>query len=132
MGDPVDVRHIGLVNANSLVNKLGFISALLQEENVTLLAVCETWLVESVPSSFVDIVGYNFFRCDVTGQIRKHGVGLYLRKEVEGVQVEVGLPNVVVVSVPNWNMHIVAVYRPPSNSDVLNEELSRFIRKFLS
>ena len=118
------------MNVNSLINKLNFVGNLLGEEKLTLLAVCETWLVESVSTSFVDIVGYDFFRCDVVGQIRKHGVGLYVKRGLDVVRVEVEVPNVLVVHAQKWNIYILVVYRPPSYSDVLNECLSRFIVSF--
>ena len=100
------------------------------EESLCALGICETWLVESMPSSFVEIPGYSFFRQDVVGSVRKHGVGLYLRACDGAVAVEVDVPNVLIVQASSWDMFIVVVYRPPSNSLTDNEELSRFLIDF--
>ena len=67
-------------------------------------------------TSFVDIFGYEFFRGDTTGTIRKHGTGIYVRRSFNALPVEVAVPNVAAVYLPGLNLYVVSVYRPPSYS----------------
>ena len=56
--DPPSIRA-RTVNVTKLINKIRLIVNLLDIEILDLLAICETWLTSEVPSSFVDISGYN-------------------------------------------------------------------------
>ena len=49
---------------------------MLLSENLSVLAITETWLVESIGTPFVDVDGFYFYRRDVAGDVRKHGVGV--------------------------------------------------------
>ena len=79
MSPPPSIRA-GTGNVNKLINKFSLIVNVLEIERLDLLAICETWLTSEVPSSFVDISGYNLFRKDVTGATTKCGIELYIRK----------------------------------------------------
>ena len=72
----------GKVNVNKSINKFRLIVNLLDIERLGLQAICETWLTSDVPSSLVDISGYNFFYKDVAITSTKHSVGLYIRKNI--------------------------------------------------
>ena len=124
------LARVGVVNVNSLINKVNFIYNLLSVKNFLILGICETWLVEEVSSSFVEIPRYKFFRRDVGGRVRKHGVGLYLREELDAVQVDVNVPNVLVVHLVEWGLYVVVVYRPPSYDNQANDVLKQFILDF--
>ena len=100
------------MNVNSLINKLPFVINLLVEEDLSFLAICETWLIGEVPSSFVEIPGFSFLRRDVEGSVRKHGVGLYVKNNVEVVSVSADFPNVMEVYLPLWDLFLIVVYRP--------------------
>ena len=65
---------VGAVNLNSLSNKVNSVFNLVLNNNLYILGVCETWLVSSMSSCFVDLPGFLFFRGDVEGNVRKHGV----------------------------------------------------------
>ena len=121
---------MGTVNVNSLMNKLTYVYNLIKGEKLLALAICETWLVERISSSYVELPGYKFFRKDVSGTIRKHGVGLYLDSSIQAVPVEVEVPNVLVVNVLCWELYLVVVYRPPSNMESDNGELLQFLADF--
>ena len=121
---------MGTVNVNSLINKLTYVHNLIKCENLMALAICETWLVERISSSYVELPGYKFFRRDVSGTIRKHGVGLYLDSSIQVVPVEVEVPNVLVVNILCWEIYLVVVYRPPSNIESDNSQLLQFLADF--
>ena len=123
---------VGVVNVNSLRNKLAYVWDLIGANGLSVLGICETWLTKDTPSSFVDIEGYRFFRRDVEGTTRKHGVGLYINKDLSVVPDEIDVPNVLSVYVPGWEMHILICYRPPSYSALENEILMQFIEDFCS
>ena len=122
--------HVGVVNLNSLINKINFVSNLLVEKDLYFLAICETWLIGDVSSSFVAVPGYTFLKKDVDSSVRKHGVGLYLKSGLEAVPVEIDVPNVLGVYIPLSDLYVVVVYRPPSNGDEENGTLARFVVDF--
>ena len=129
LGD-LHASRIGCVNVNSLFNKVSYIQSLLVSEGLIMLAICETWLVEGIESSYVGIDGFNLIRRDVRGSVRKHGVGLYVSVAVDVVEVDVDVPNVLVVFVPSWGIYVITVYRPPSYFELENEKLRDFISEF--
>ena len=43
-----------------------------------MVAVCETWLVPLVSSSFISIDGFHVVRGDGSESVRKHGCGLHV------------------------------------------------------
>ena len=49
------------INVNSISNKLSYIKDFLSSNSLYVLALCETWLVSSSQSSFLDLPGYFFF-----------------------------------------------------------------------
>ena len=122
--------RVGTINVNSLINKVNFVSNLLEMQKFLILGVSETWLVGEMSSSFVEIPGYRFYRRDVEGRVRKHGVGLYLKRELDAVLVEVNVPNVLVVHLIEWDLYVVVIYRPPSYDEEANRVLRQFIANF--
>ena len=75
-----------------------------------MLAVCETWLVPSVSSSFVSIGGFRVVRCDGSQSVRKHGCCLYVGVTLPFVQIEVDLLNVAAVLLLDLDVYVLAVY----------------------
>ena len=84
------------------------------EHKLSIVSVTETWLTSECSTAFVDIPDFNFFRGDTTGNVRKHGAGLYVSKSLAALLLEVTIPNIVVVFIPELDIHIISVYRPPS------------------
>ena len=123
--------NIGVVNVNSLRNKLFYMSNFIKDNKILALGICETWLTCHTPSSFIAIDGFNFFRKDVEGEVRKHGVGLYLEKNLDAVEDDVSVANLLSVYVKTWDIHIIICYRPPSNSEQENVQLQNFIEGFV-
>ena len=121
---------VGTVNVNSIMNKLAYIDNFLRSSEISVLAVCETWLTSDTPSSYVELPGYNFFRGDTGSSSRIHGVGVYVNQAISVIQVDINIHNAVVIYVKEWSLYIMAVYRPPSYNDGDNEELIRCIYEF--
>ena len=115
------------VNVNSIANKVNYINNLLCDEKIDILALSETWLTTSCKSSFIDIPGYSLCRGDVEGSIRKHGAALYISDKLNHVQVTVSLPNIAMVQLIDYDIHVLSIYRPPSYSPAENLALIEFI-----
>ena len=120
------------VNVNSLINKINSVHNLILDNNISVLGVCETWLVSSMSSSFVDLPGFCFFRGDVVGSIRKHGVGIYVDSRYKVRQIDVSIANLVIVYFVDFDVYFVVCYRPPSYTVVENDCLKSFLLDFMS
>ena len=112
------------------MNKVAYVSDLMCGSGLTALAVCETWLTSEISSSYVNLPGFRFFRGDVAGAVRKHGVGLYVKDSLNVVPIEVDIPNILSVYVGEWDVHLIAVYRPPSYSQEENLGLLSFLTEY--
>ena len=75
--------RIAFINVNSVVPKISFISDFIVENKVDLLGIGETWLLPGVLDSFISVDGFNVVRCDVRGLVPKHGVCLFINKNVD-------------------------------------------------
>ena len=117
----------GLVNTNSLHNKLSFIYHLANTHALKVIGVTETWLTREDPTSFVSIPGFELFRGDVNGTVKKHGAGMYVSKDISVIQIEVPVPNAVAVKCIDLDLLIVTIYRPPSYSVEENAALLTFL-----
>ena len=124
------IFRLGTVNVNSLMNKVNFIADLLFHYDISVLGICETWLVDSCPSSFVEVRGFELFRGDVIGTIRKHGTAIYVKKDLKPVPFNVGIPNLAVVFLPTLVLYIISIYRPPSYNEEQNLQLRLFLLEF--
>ena len=83
-----------------------------------------------VPSSYEDISGYIFFRKDVGGATRKHGVRLYIMKNNQAIIIDVSVTSILAVHVLEWDTFIIVSYRPPSYNDLENDSLRNFLSEF--
>ena len=88
------ILKFGCVNINSLANKVVYIRHFIDKYKLSVVAVCETWLVPNVSSSFVAVDGFHVFWGDGSQSVRKHGCCLYVAKYLSFVQVDVGFINV--------------------------------------
>ncbi len=71
--------NLGVVNVNSLSNKLNFNPDLIITSNLDILAITETWLLSTMPDSFVNIDQFTVIRNDVEGSVCKHSVCIYIQ-----------------------------------------------------
>ena len=115
---------------NSLVNKLHYLHGMILINKLQIISITETWLLNSIPSSFVTLPGFELYRGDVGGEVRKHGAALYVDVSFRQVQVEVQLPNLVIVFLLDLDIYVLSVYRPPSYSVAENEALREFLTEF--
>ena len=95
---------------------------LVKEEKLDGVAVTETWLLESDSSSFVNILGFKLFRCDVAGSNRKHGVCLYLKSSMTVIEETLDCPNSVCVKMLDLELRLLVVYRAPSYTESENDQ----------
>ena len=71
-----------------------------------------------------------FFRNDSPSGLAKHGVGLYLCTSLKVGQVSKVHPNTLAIFLPDFNIYVIVVYRPPNNSQVENIKLLTFLQSF--
>lgn len=118
------------MNVNSLMNKVDCVQTLVVGRSLDVVAVGETWLNSEVPSSFVAVHGFEIVRGDTDSSVRKHGVCLYIRGGIRFVEVVLEFPNVVAVHLVDFDIYVLALYRPPSFDDAQNGRLIEVILDF--
>ena len=121
---------VGFVNLNSLFNKVPFVDLLLKQYNIDVLGVGETWLVQSIADSYVDINNYRLVRRDSPSNVRKHGIAIYIRQCIKFIEVPCNIDNTVIIKLTEQDVYILFVYRPPSNNAATDDLLATFIRGF--
>ena len=122
--------RIGQSNVNSLARKLSVVSEFVHHHKLHLFAVTESHLLCSMPDSFIDIPSYCVVRSDVRGNFSKHGVCMYIHRRVKYDHVTMPCPNVLTVHLPEFQIYVVVVYRPPSSTPDDNQRLYEFLIAF--
>ena len=122
--------NIAHVNLNCLTNKVNYVENMLKENNIDILGVTETWLVKEVNDSYIEIDGYKVVRSDSPSGIRKHGAAVYIKNNFKYAEVQCNLNNAVIIFLPDYDVYIATIYRPPSNSISDNNCLSQFFPTF--
>ena len=56
------------MNVNSLMNKLHYLYNMILISKLQVISITETWLINSIPSSFVALPGFELYRGDVGGK----------------------------------------------------------------
>ena len=87
-------------------------------------------MLSSIPNSFVDIPGYALLRNDVSGNVAKHGTCLYVKSSIKNIVTNVRVPNVTAVHLPDFDLYVATIYRPPSNSLIDDNNLIDFLSDF--
>ena len=87
-------------------------------------------MLSYIPNSFVDVPNFVLLRKDVLGSVPKHGVCMYLKSHLNYSEISVQVPNVVVAHLPDHDLCIATIYRPPSNSVRDDERLVNFLYEF--
>ena len=105
------------------MSKMDSLSCFMADESLHVLGVGETWLLESDSSSFVAVDGFTLIRSDVRGDNRKHGVAVYVADALKFEEVELDLPNLVILKLMEFAMTVIVAYRPPSYNDIENNKL---------
>ena len=127
-----NVFKIAIINLNSINNKISYLKHFADDNNISIISVSETWLINTMPSSYVELEGFKFFRGDVHGSIRKHGSGIFISDKFNAVPIEVDLPNLTVVLLSEIETYFISCYRPPSYSVDEDNALKNFIQEFSS
>lgn len=131
--------HRGLkiahLNARSIVSKSDSLSLWLEEGKYDIVTINETWLSPDIPTSYLDIGGYEILRQDRATGKKGGGLAILLRRErnityseqklmhlnISTTDVELQLLDIKVGQ--NKKMIIANCYRPPSG--VVNECFNR-------
>ena len=84
---------VGYVNLNCLSNKVSHVQLLLKTNDIDILGIGESWLVQSINDSYVEIDHYRIIRKDDPSNLKKHGVAVYIREGIKFVEVSCNLKN---------------------------------------
>ena len=76
------------------------------------------------------IPGFTIIRNDTTGSVHKHGVCAFVHNSLMIDDVTSPLPNVLSFHLSAYNVYILVIYRPPSNSVNDNDQVCSFIDDF--
>ena len=79
----IKIEHI---NAQSLLDYYKEIKLMINERNIDILCVSETWLLPSLDDKFVVVPHFNIFRCDVG---RGAGVCIYVNKDFNVTKISI-------------------------------------------
>ena len=100
------------------------IKCLIEDTDVDVLCLTETWLKDNIDSNFIQIDGYELFRKDRHGK-RRGGVGIYIKTEYTtrllndkictGDEIDAFWINVQVRK--NKSFIVGSIYRPPNASN---------------
>ena len=115
---------------NSVINKIPLISDFLEENNIDIFGICESWLLPDIPDFFVNISNFSITRTDSNSQTRKHGVCIYVKSHISHISINTSCDNVCAIHLLTYNLYLIVVYRPPSNSCADNQVLLNFLRIF--
>ena len=109
------------INIQSLVNKLEHIKLLLDENQIHILCITETWLTNNIDDCIVNIDGYNMYRMDRSNGKLHGGLMCYIKdgiafkqninlldNDIEAIWIEVNMPKTKPIL-------IGTVYRPPDS-----------------
>lgn len=86
--DHVKIEHL---NAQSLPCHLDEIKFLVEEREVDILCISETWLGSNMPDNFIAIPNFNLYRCDYG---RGGGTCIYARRNLKVTVMNVGIDKV--------------------------------------
>ena len=113
-----------LTNLNGLNSaKRGNLADFVSQYNIKIVAVTESHLIPCISNSSVAIPHFDILRNDVDGTVRKHGVCVYVRHDVQVDNVLCPMNNVLLFRLTKYDVYVVVVYRPPSYTNVQTLEL---------
>ena len=115
------------VNLNSLCNKISFIDKMLHDDDIDILGISETWLNSDILDVAVSVQGYELIIGDSPSGVRKHGVALYVKNGIKHELIGGSPPNMLCISLVDYNILFFVIYRPPSNSNSENLQLIYYL-----
>ena len=137
------------LNARSLLNNFELVKGFIDNNNIAVSTVSETWLNSNIPNKLIELQGYNIIRVDrnqINSQNNKYkrGVGIvtYLRDDLDNYAT---IPNITISDQnleQQWieikfqnkkNLIIGNCYRPPNGSvDIALQTLNNNIETCLN
>ena len=118
------------INLNSITNKVNYVTSLIFDNKIDILCVSESWLNCNIFDSTIGVGGYNVVRADSPTGIRKHGVLICIKNGISYSEIGIDIPNVLVLYLPNHDIYVMCIYRPPSSGLNDNVKLLEFIEQF--
>ena len=100
------------------------------ELDLRVVGICETWLSPDVALSVISVEGYTLIRNDSPSGQRKYRVCMYVHNNLKIGHVYNDHVNTVGVFLPSIGIHILNVYRPPSNTAAQDQELVAYLEGF--
>ena len=122
---------VGYANVNCVSNKINYINAQIQNDNIDIFCVAESWLVPEILDCSIQLCGFNIERADSPSGRRKHGVMIYIKDTVKYQRVSCDVKNVVSIYLPSYDLHLVCIYRPHSYTITENAQLLNYIESFM-
>lgn len=114
-------------NVNGICRKLSTLRDTLNlSKRVDILLISESHLTPRVSDATVNIPGFEVFRND-SGETAKHGVCAFIRESMRVDCIDASHPNVLSFRLTMFNIFILVVYRPPSNTQEQNDALTHFL-----
>ena len=111
-------------NVRGLIpSKIRFIQDVILSFQLNIVCITESHLLDHIKNSFLAIPHFNLYRSDASGCVYKHGVCAYVHESLDVDMVESPLPNLLTFRLSSLNVHVVLVYRPPSNTPDMNSAL---------
>ena len=127
------ILNIAQINIRGLTStKQGYLIDAVKRHSWDIVGITESHLIESFNSSYFSIPSFTLFRHDSPDNVSKHGVCCYVRNSLMVDSVTKSLPNTLTFRLVQFNVFILVVYRPPSNSPIENERLADFMTDFCS
>ena len=124
-------------NARSIVNKHEELELYINDEDIDIIGITETWLNSEISDSEINLDGYTIFRKDRdhANKTRGGGVALYVRSELSCVRrddiVEVNFPETLWCNIDsNKESTLIGVcYRAPDSLQLQDEALYSLLGK---
>ena len=105
---------------------------LLHSKAIDVLGIGESWLTQDNADSFIAIDDYKIYRGDSHSNTRKHGSAIYIRDTIKHEEVPCDLENLTIIRLPDQDIYVLAIYRPPSYTFVENSSMINFLVSFCS
>ena len=79
--------------------------------------------IPCIINASIAIPHYDLLRNDASSTVQKHGVCVYVHRDINVDNVTCPMTNVLVFRLTKYNVFVIVVYRPPSYTQVQNQEL---------
>ena len=114
-------------------HKLSKLELLIREENIDMIGICETWLLEKISDAEISFSGYSLFRRDRKDLVKERGGGvlLYIKNELNPILIpelcDSSFEESVWCSIKCKNLCITVgvVYRATDSSKLNDESMYR-------